>query len=144
MEEKRMNMEYSCGAVVFTRTGGEIRYVIICSLAGRHGFPKGHMEPGETEEDTALREIREEVGLCPRLIPGFRMVDEYPLPHKPGTWKQVVYFLAEYSGQALHPQRSELRSAALLPYDAAIETLEFDNIRRVLTEAYHFLEQNRP
>ena len=48
-----MNIERSCGAVVFTRVNGEIRYVIIESIEGIFGFPKGHMEAGETEEETA-------------------------------------------------------------------------------------------
>ena len=63
-----MTVEKSCGAVVFTREGGEVRYVIIQSLEGYYGFPKGHMEGSETEQETALREIREEVGLTPRLV----------------------------------------------------------------------------
>ena len=53
-----MNYEYSCGAVVFTRIGGEPHYLLIRQndqSEGCHGFPKGHMEPGETEEQTALR-----------------------------------------------------------------------------------------
>ena len=55
--------EKSCGAVVFTRLNGEIKYVIIQSLAGYYGFPKGHMEAGESEKQTALREVYEETGL---------------------------------------------------------------------------------
>ena len=67
-------MEYvkSCGAVVFTHKDGEIHYVIIRAHNGEHGFPKGHMEPGETELETALREIAEEVGLKPAFVTGFR------------------------------------------------------------------------
>ena len=67
-----MNYEYSCGAVVFTRIGGEPHYVLVRAKdqpMGCHGFPKGHMEAGETEEQTALREIYEEVGLRVRLLP---------------------------------------------------------------------------
>lgn len=48
-----MRLERSCGAVVFTRIGGEPRYVLVRSLEGVYGFPKGHMEPGETPEETA-------------------------------------------------------------------------------------------
>ena len=79
-----MTYETSCGAVVFTRRGGEIFYVIIRSIEGYYGFPKGHMEGDETPEQTALREIREEVGLTPRLIDGFRTEEEHALPKKPG------------------------------------------------------------
>ncbi len=87
-------MEKSCGAVVFTRTEEGIRYVLVQSLEGKFGFPKGHMEKSETEEETALREIQEEVALVPVLIPGFRESTEHTLP---GTQiqKQVVFFLGE-------------------------------------------------
>ena len=97
-----MNYEYSCGAVVFTRIGGVPHYLLVRAKdqrKGCHGFPKGHMEPGETEEQTALREIFEETGLRVQLLEGFRAVTEYPLPCPPDTRKRVVFFLAEYKNQ---------------------------------------------
>ena len=48
-----MKLERSCGAVVFTRTEEEPMYVLVRSHKGHYGFPKGHMETGETEEETA-------------------------------------------------------------------------------------------
>ena len=136
-----MKMEKSCGGVVFTRHGDEIRYVIIRHRAGHCGFPKGHMEPGETEMQTALREIREEVGLSCALLEGFRRQDQYSLPKKPGTVKQVVYFLAEYEKQSLRPQPEEIAEVYLLSYEQAIKTLSFPEARRILTEADRFLHK---
>ena len=72
-----MKYEKSCGAVVFTRVDGEIRYLLIKSLTGTYGFPKGHVEAGETEIQTARREIFEEVGLSVELLSGFRREDKY-------------------------------------------------------------------
>ena len=90
-------IEKSCGAVVFTRREDGVRYVVIENVGGVVGFPKGHIEEGETETQTALREIYEEVGLRPRLCDGFREVDEHPIPGR-DVIKQIVYFLAEYDG----------------------------------------------
>lgn len=133
-------LERSCGAVVFTRDDcGEIRYVIIRSKAGIYGFPKGHCEGNETEEETALREIREETGLIPRLLPGFRKVNQYPLHGKPGVTKQVVYFAAEYRDQTPVPQESELSGVFLMSYEEAWNALQFADTRRLLTEANRFL-----
>lgn len=136
-----MIYEKSCGAVVFTRVRGEIRYVIIQSLEGFYGFPKGHMEADETEEETALREIREEVGLTPALLPGFRVTDEHPLPGKPGVMKRIVYFLAEYHDQEPLYQREELLGAFLMDYETAMAAFQFESSRSILREAREFLQQ---
>lgn len=134
-----MQYEKSCGAVVFTRRDDKIYYVIIQHLGGHWGFPKGHMEPGEEEKTTALREIREETGIYVKLTDGFRIVEEYPLPGKPGVTKQVVYFLAEYSGQEIQYQKEELRGACLLPYGEAYRRLTYAETKRILAEANQFL-----
>lgn len=134
-----MPYETSCGAVVFTRCGSEILYVIIQSLEGVYGFPKGHMEGHETEEETALREIREEVGLRPRLIPGFRTEEEHALPRKPGVMKRVVYFVADYTDQTPDYQREELMGVQLLPYEQARALFTYDATKRILDEANAFI-----
>ena len=136
-----MQLEKSCGGVVFTRENGEVRYVIIRHRTGHCGFPKGHMEPGETEVQTALREIREEVGLQCTLMEGFRQQDQYPLPKKPGTMKQVIYFLAEFADQAICIQPEEISAVYLLPYEKAMKKLPFPEARRILTAADAFLHK---
>lgn len=134
-----MNWEHSCGAVVFTRLDGEPRFVLVQQKMGHFGFPKGHMEPGETEEQTALREISEEVGLRPDLISGFREEITYTLPAKPDTKKRVTIFLAEYRDQKIVPQEIELRQAVLVPYEKAMETLHCRDARRILQAAMEYL-----
>ena len=134
-----MQLEKSCGGVVFTRESGEVRYVIIRHRTGHCGFPKGHMEPGETEAQTALREIREEVGLSCTLLEGFRQQDRYPLPGKPDTMKQVVYFLAEFGDQQIRIQPEEVSKVYLLPFEKALEKLVFLEAKRILTAAHEFL-----
>ena len=134
-----MIYEKACGAVVYTILNGRIHYVIIQQKEGFHGFPKGHVEKNETEEETALREIYEEVGLRPTLIKGFKVIDEYPLLRKQHVIKQVVYFLAEYSSQAIITQEEELLGAMLLPYEEAIKILDYESSRKVLAQADHFL-----
>ena len=139
-----MNYEYSCGAVVFTRIGGEPHYVLVRAKdqpMGCHGIPKGHMEAGETEEQTALREIYEEVGLRVRLLPGFRAVTEYQLPAPPDTRKRVVFFLAEYAGQETTVQESELAAITIAPWPQALELTEFADSKRIQTEAHEFLSK---
>jgi len=56
--------EKSCGAIVYRRESGNVLYLIIQQKSRHWSFPKGHVERGESEKETALREIREETGLC--------------------------------------------------------------------------------
>jgi len=134
-----MNWEKSCGAVVFTRRDKEILFVIVEEQAGSYSFPKGHMEANEAELETARREIWEETGLRPEFLNGFYQQEEYHLAEKPGTWKQVVYFLAEFKDEPLIPQEGEIKKVHLLPYEQAYRLIPHENTRRILTAAYAFL-----
>ena len=134
-----MIYEKSCGAVVFTRINNEIKYLLIRNLTGIYGFPKGHVEQGETEEQTALREVFEEVGLAVNLLPSFRSEDEHPIPQKENTIKQIVYFLGEYCNQQFTYQKEELTDALLVDYETAMTLFQFDSSKRILTEANNFL-----
>lgn len=132
-----MRYEKSCGAVIFTRENGKIRYVLAQHLGGHYDFPKGHMEPGETEQQTALREVFEEVHLQPILLDGFREEIEYS-PAK-DVYKQVVFYLAEYSGQQIIPQPEELRGASLVSFTEAMALLTYENSKQLLMKAHYKL-----
>ena len=136
-----MKYEKSCGAVVFTKIDSEIKYVLIHSIKGDWGFPKGHRENDETEEQTALREIYEEVCLKVDILSGFRKSVEYPLPDKENVMKQVVYFCAEYCDQDIKPLESELTKAVLVSYEEAMQLLSYENAKKILQEVHDFLEK---
>lgn len=136
--------EKSCGAIVFTYVNGVRKYVIIRGTGNYkkyYGFPKGHVEPGETEVETALREVKEETGLDVTLIEGFRTVDEHFLARegRPNDRKTNVHFLAEYQGQELVAQESEVSEIVLMDYDEAMECIKYEESRRELTEAENYL-----
>ena len=140
-----MKIEKSCGAVVFTREGDTVKYVIIRSPEGFYGYPKGHMEAGETEEQTALREIKEETGLSVTLLPGFRTEDSHALVRegRPDVTKHIVYFLAEYNGQDLRAQEGEVSAIALMTYEEAMAAFQFESSRRILREASAYIKAAR-
>ncbi len=138
-----MKVEKSCGAIVFTREHGEIKYVIVRSLEGYYGFPKGHVEDGETEQETAVREIKEETGLDVTLFEDFRTTDEYHVVLKDNREirKHVVYFLAEFQNQDLHAQEQEISAIELMSYEKAMESFKFDRLKRLLQEAENYLKK---
>ena len=101
-----MITEKSCGAIVYRRGADGLEFLVLNEqYSDKWGFPKGHMEAFETEEQTALREMREETGLTANLIPEKRVVSGYDIP--PFTRKQVVLFLGEVHG-TVTPQEEEI------------------------------------
>lgn len=134
-----MRYEKSCGVIIFTRTNEEIKFLIIESISGDFGFPKGHVEAEETETQTALREVFEEVGIKPSLIDGFREVVEYYIPSV-DVQKQVVYFLGKYENQEISIQAEELKSAGLYTAEEAIKLFKHQNNVDLLTKAEVFLK----
>lgn len=124
-------LERSCGAVVVTEKDGRRHYVLV--KGGYIGLPKGHMEQGESERETALREIREETCVTAKLVPGFRRMVEYRMPN--GNDKRVVYFLAVYAQQEAHRNPEEFLKVLVLPYQEALHALTFENDRITLRMA---------
>ena len=132
-------MERSCGAVLYKMIGGEPHFVLVKGAA--FGFPKGHVEKGETEEMTAVREVAEETGIKPILDTGFRREVVYKLPRKPGRKKQVVLFAAECApGHDPHPNR-EIKEIAVKPYEEALSLLKHEALRDVLRDAYEYIKK---
>lgn len=87
----------SCGVVPFRRFGGNAEVLLLFQRGSRTwSFPKGHMEAGETEQQTALRELFEEAGFRTKLVPSARAATEYRISS--AARKQVVLFPGEVHG----------------------------------------------
>ena len=127
-----------CGAVVFRRRTPR-QYIIIENLSGHIGFPKGHCEDGETEEMTAVREVREETGLQISLLPGFRCESHYTAEVDGEIIeKTAVYFLAAVDEEAVTIQEAEIPDWWTLPYEEALVKLNFESDRNILRRAQYY------
>ncbi|MBR2340648.1 MAG: NUDIX domain-containing protein [Clostridia bacterium] len=86
--------EKSCGAIIYRRIDNEIKFLLVKQrLSNSWSFPKGHIVYGESEQETAAREVREEVGMSISFEHGFRIEQFYQI--RPSTVKKVVIFLAK-------------------------------------------------
>ena len=132
-----LKMEKSCGAVVYVRGSAGVKYIMIQQRLGHWCFPKGHVENDETEQETALREIREETGLTVRLEDGFRHELEYS--PKTGVLKKVVYFLAERCGGELKLQPEEVSDCRECSFDEAMGLNTYENDMQLLMAADKYL-----
>ncbi len=136
-QRHRGGKERACGAVVYRVKDGAVEYLLIRQHNEVWGFPKGHMEPGEHEHETALREIAEETGLQVTLEPGFREVVNYVIPE--GRRKWVTWFLARAAPEeSVRVQAAEIAEFAWLPFSEARERISYSNARDILELADRF------
>lgn len=131
----------SVGAVPYYLAGEGLRYLVIQSVLGHYCFPKGHIEAGERDEGTALREVWEETGLQVELQPGFRKSTSYMI--RPGYKKEVLYFLGRFRSLDWRLQAEEVKAAELLPYESALLRLSYENDRNLLSEADAWLREKQ-
>ena len=136
-----MRYEKSCGAVIFRRAEGAWNVLLIRHTKGRHiSFPKGHVEPGETESQTAEREILEETGLRVRVDRRYRAENRYNI--RPDTQKLVVIFAALTDQAVITPQPEEIAEAFWLPIEAAAARLTYERDRKIMRDAFAHIQKH--
>ncbi|MDD2956572.1 MAG: NUDIX domain-containing protein [Oscillospiraceae bacterium] len=129
-----MKREKSCGALVYRTSGRGVELLLLKHKYGGHwSFPKGHVEAGETEIQTALREVKEETGLTVSLHEGFRHAVEY-FP-KPNVKKQVVYFLGYAADDHVVKQEEEISEIQWVPLEKADTIVTFKNDKNLIHRA---------
>ena len=135
-----MRREKSCGALVYRIKNGEPELLLLKHRFGGHwSFPKGHVEEGETETETALREVWEETGLHIALEKGFRQsVEYYP---RPNVRKQVVYFLGQADSGKARCQEEEISEIRWTPLKNAHREVTFRNDKNLISHAKKFLRK---
>jgi 8-oxo-dGTP pyrophosphatase MutT (NUDIX family) len=147
--------EVSVGSVLCRKaSNGTREYLILQYPSGHFDFPKGHMEAGETEEDTLRRETAEETGIKDIQVYPERVSIRYfyqargneyerRVREQRGTWIfKVVYF---YPAQALSATDVEISHEHIgsiwLPFEAALAKVTFDNAKRVLQSTEDYLKR---
>ena len=143
--EINMAQEKSCGAVVFKRQkGNTAKYLVLHYGAGHWDFPKGKQEKNENEEQTALREIKEETGIDEiDFLDGFKETVKYFFKRGEETvYKEVIFFLAETHTDEVIIS-SEHIGYAWLSYEHAHKKLTFNNSKELLEKVEKFLHHKR-
>ena len=131
------NVEFSAGGVVVR---GDDVVVIVPTRSGAGGtsvlaLPKGHPEPGESAEQAAVREVREEAGVWGDLIESLGEVT-YTYERKGRRIaKRVEFFLIEYRGGDPADHDHEVEQASWMPLLQASLALSYAGEREVVTRA---------
>ncbi|WP_010295565.1 bis(5'-nucleosyl)-tetraphosphatase [Clostridium senegalense] len=128
-----MKVERSCGGILFRRNNKKIEFLLVKSIGrrGYWGFPKGHMESGETERDTALREIKEETGLSNiKLYENLKITDSYSI--KKDNIKEVTFFIGEALSYNVKIQEEEIADYMWGTIESCLDVLTFESIKNIL------------
>ena len=137
--------ETSAGGVVVLRTNGSLRYLLIRDSYRNWGFPKGHLERGETAERAAEREVREETGLRDVTVRAVLDTIDWTFRTRGHTiHKTCHFFLMEASDRRTRPQRDEgITACRWVTFEDAERLVAYENARTVLRSA-HALAASEP
>jgi 8-oxo-dGTP pyrophosphatase MutT (NUDIX family) len=136
--KRRPEREVSAGGIVFRRDAeGVARFLLIRDSYENWGFPKGHLEDGESPASAASRETAEETGLLGLILHGpIRIIDWHFRFRGRYIHKYCHFFLFEsVDGEAVPQEDEGITACRWWPLDEAQKELSYDNARGVLRSA---------
>ena len=129
-----MKTEVSAGGIIVRKVGGEWKVLLLRDMHDNLTFPKGMVEANESFEETAIREIHEEVGLTVQTPVNAFPIIRYMYTRGTLFSKSVHYYLFHYTGhEKLTPQKEEgIQLVVWMPLPDAIERVGYSKTNRPL------------
>ena len=132
--------QISAGGVAFRRVNSQIEVAVVSVKPSlRWQLPKGIVDPGETSEVTALREVREEAGVETELLELLQTVEYWYQRVQYGQriryHKYVHFYLLKYTAGDVKDHDHEIAEARWVRFEKAIEMLAFKSERGVVEKA---------
>lgn len=132
--------QVSSGGVAFRQTKTSLEVAIVLSKPRlRWQLPKGIVDPGESPEVTAVREVREEAGLETDLLTLIETIEYWYRSNRNGKPVRfhifVHFYLLQYRSGKVADHDHEVEEARWVSIDEAIEMLAFKNEREVVAKA---------
>lgn len=135
--------EVSAGGVVYRRTrkGPKIALAARRTQKGElvWGLPKGQIEPGETQEQAAVREVREETGLDAKIEASLGTTRYFYVWDGVRVRKAVHFFLMRHTGGQIGERDHEMEDVQWFPLAAALKAAAYRGERGVLARAAELL-----
>ena len=133
-----MEQEKSWGAIVINKNN---KILLVHHNAGHWDFPKGHIENGETEEQTAIREVKEATNIDIIINNKYRYTTSYS--PKENVMKEVVYFLAQNIDEDKKPQLEEVSEVKWFTLEEAMNTITYENSKEILNKLKKDIEEEK-
>ncbi len=145
-----MEKEYAAGAVIFRKHKEDILFLVVYSARNEiWGFPKGHVHKGESETETAIREIEEETSITTlRFIGDFREEAVYEKTANRGRdkgrriEKHSIYFLCETTETKAASNTDEISECRWAGIEDARNLIVFEGSKEILEKAYRFIKES--
>lgn len=140
--------ETSAGGLVVDGLGGPPENVC-AALIGRTdrrgrllwSLPKGHIEEGETAEQTAMREIAEETGIQGRVLAELGSIDYWFVTEGRRVHKTVHHYLLRFTGGELSDADIEVTEVAWVPLPELESRLAYADERRLAEVAGQLIKR---
>lgn len=140
-----MPSETSAGAIIFRREDDGVKYLLLHYhfKSEYWDFVKGNTEEGESEEETVIREIKEETGIADiKFVKDFKEKVKWFYKREEKTvFKQAAYFLAETKTKEVRLSEEHI-GFDWLPYEEAYARITFKNSKEILRKADEYLKKN--
>jgi 8-oxo-dGTP pyrophosphatase MutT (NUDIX family) len=135
--ERRATEEVSAGGIVFRRSARGVRFLLIRDSYQNWGFPKGHVEAGESPDAAAVREVEEETGLHGLSLRAPVEVIDWHFRFRGRLVHKICHFyLIEAARGEARPLRKEgITACKWLDFDEAALLVSYGNARDVLARA---------
>jgi 8-oxo-dGTP pyrophosphatase MutT (NUDIX family) len=142
---RRIKHERSAGGLVLRRENGEYEGLLIGRSTPRiWSFPKGHVEPSETIEAAATREVQEETAIEASIIEKLSDIRYWFYSNKVKHSKVVHFFLMRYIGGTPKPQAGEVDETTWVPLGKLLDVLTHLNERRLVGMAQRIVDERNP
>jgi len=138
-----MKIETSAGGVVYRKINNKIEFLIV-QHSGHHRWvlPKGWIDEGETKEQTALREVKEEAGVEAEIkeyLGEFTIF--YTDENKEKVKKTSSFFLMKYkSGNPEKDHGWEVEDTLWLESEKAIEKLNYPGEKKMVEKSFKVIK----
>ncbi len=128
-----MRREFSAGGIVFNKEG----FVLLTKHSQNHhwSFPKGLIDPGQTTEQAALREVKEEGGVEAEILSKVGYSKFIYTFEGEKIFKIVTYFLMKYLSGSPDDHDFEMEEAGWYELDEALKILTFSQDKTLLKKA---------